>query len=141
MYMMSSVTNNILVNISHELYTHIQKLSFSFFDNRPVGKVLARVIGDVNALQELFSNSITSFIPELLSLVCVGIMMFSLNYKLALCSIIILPFLVVGMLLVESVSRKRWQTFGQKRSNMNAFTHEDFSGIRIIQSYASEKSI
>lgn len=140
MYMMSSVTNNILVNIRHELYTHIQKLSFSFFDNRPVGKVLARVIGDVNALQELFSNSITSFIPELLSLVCVGIMMFSLNYKLALCSIIILPFLGVGMLLVESVSRKRWQTFRQKRSNMNAFTHEDFSGIRIIQSYASEKS-
>ena len=49
--MISKITNNILVNIRHELYEHIQKLSFDFFDNRPVGKILARVVGDVNALK------------------------------------------------------------------------------------------
>lgn len=137
--MMASVTNNILVNIRHELYKHIQKLSFSFFDNRPVGKILARVIGDVNALQDLFNNSITSFIPELLSLICVTIMMLSMNYKLALLAIIILPLLGAAMFLVETVSRKRWQEFRKKRSNMNAFTHENFSGMRIVQGFASEK--
>lgn len=137
--MMASITNTILVDIRHELYTHIQKLSFSFFDNRPVGKILARVIGDVNALQDLFSNSITSFIPELLSLVCVAIMMFSMNYKLALCSMTILPLLFAGMFIVETFSRKRWQQFRKKRSNLNAFTHEDFSGIRIVQSFAAEE--
>lgn len=137
--MMASVTNNILVNIRHELYTHIQKLSFSFFDNRPVGKILARVIGDVNALQDLFNNSVTSFIPELLSLICVAIMMMTMNYKLALLSMAILPFLAISMFLVETVSRKRWQEFRKKRSNMNAFTHEDFSGMRIVQGFASEK--
>lgn len=138
--MMSSVTNTILVNIRHDLYTHIQKLSFSFFDNRPVGKILARVVGDVNALQDLFSNSIASFIPELLSLVCVTLVMFYMNYKLALCALIILPFLTVGMFWVETASRKRWQLHRKKRSNLNAFTHEDFSGIRIVQSFASEKN-
>jgi len=138
--MMASVTNTILVNIRHDLYTHIQKLSFSFFDNRPVGKILARVVGDVNALQDLFSNSIASFIPELLSLVCVTLVMFYMNYKLALCSLIILPFLAVGMFWVESASRKRWQLHRKKRSNLNAFTHEDFSGIRVVQSFASEKN-
>jgi ATP-binding cassette subfamily B protein len=136
---MASVTNNILVNIRHELYTHIQKLSFSFFDNRPVGKILARVIGDVSALQDLFNNSVTSFIPELLSLICVGIMMFTMNYKLALLSMIILPLMSVAMFLIETVSRKRWQEFRKKRSNMNAFTHEDFSGMRIVQGFASEQ--
>ena len=135
---MASVTNNILVNIRHELYTHIQKLSFSFFDNRPVGKILARVIGDVSALQDLFNNSVTSFIPELLSLLCVGIMMFTLNYKLALLSMAVLPLLGISMFLVETFSRKRWQEFRKKRSNMNAFTHEDFSGMRIVQGFASE---
>jgi ATP-binding cassette, subfamily B, multidrug efflux pump len=138
--LMSSITNTILVNIRHELYTHIQKLSFSFFDNRPVGKILARVVGDVNALQELFSNSITSLIPELLSLVFVAIMMFSMNYRLALGAITVLPLLCLGMFLVEIVSRRRWQLFRKKRSNFNAFTHEDFSGIRVIQAYASEKN-
>ncbi|MDP4090150.1 MAG: ABC transporter ATP-binding protein [Bacillota bacterium] len=136
---MASVTNNILVNIRHELYTHIQKLSFSFFDNRPVGKILARVIGDVNALQDLFNNSITSFIPELLSLVCVAIMMLSMNYKLALLAMIILPILGAAMFFVETFSRKRWQEFRKKRSNMNAFTHEDFSGMRIVQGFSAEK--
>lgn len=138
--MMSSITNTILVNIRNELYTHIQKLSFSFFDNRPVGKILARVIGDVNALQDLFSNSITSFIPELLSLICVAIMMFYLNFKLALSSIIVLPLLFICMFLVETISRKRWQMYRKKRSNLNAFVHEDFSGIRVIQGFASEKN-
>jgi ATP-binding cassette subfamily B multidrug efflux pump len=138
--MMASVTNTILVNIRHELYSHIQKLSFSFFDNRPVGKVLARVIGDVNSLQELFSNSITNFIPELLSLICVSLVMLSLNFKLALIAILLLPFLFYCMFKVETQSRKRWQQHRQKRSNLNAFTHEDFSGIRIVQSFAVEKN-
>ena len=138
--MMSSVTNKILINIRHKLYTHIQKLSFSFFDNRPVGKILARVIGDVNALQELFTNSITSFIPELLSLVCVTILMFSMNYKLALATITILPLLFISMFFIETVSRKRWQEYRKKRSNMNAYTHEDFSGIRVVQAFANEKN-
>lgn len=135
---MSSITNNILINIREELYTHIQKLSFSFFDNRPVGKILARVIGDVNALQELFTNSITSFIPELLSLVCVTIMMFFLNFKLALASIIILPILFISMFAVETISRKRWDAYRKKRSNLNAFTHEDFAGIKVVQAFANE---
>ena len=57
--MITSITNNILVNIRHELYSHIQYLSFDFFDNRPVGKILARVVGDVNALKNLFSQETT----------------------------------------------------------------------------------
>lgn len=135
---MASVSNSILLTIRHELYSHIQKLSFQFFDSRPVGKILARVIGDINSLQELFSNSVTSFIPELLTLICVTVVMFSMNFKLALAAIIILPFLAVSMFLIETVSRKRWQVFRTKRSSVNAFTHEDFSGIRVVQSFTFE---
>jgi ATP-binding cassette subfamily B multidrug efflux pump len=135
---MAKITNEILLEIRQELYNHIQKLSFSFFDNRPVGKILARVIGDVNSLQDLFSNSITSFIPEVLTLLCVTVIMFSMNVKLAIVSICILPFLGATLFSVETFSRKRWQVYRQKRSNMNAFTHEDFSGIRVIESFAEE---
>lgn len=137
-YIMAKVTNKVLLEIRQELYNHIQKLSFSFFDNRPVGKILARVIGDVNSLQDLFTNSITSFIPEVLTLVCVTIIMFSMNIKLAFVSICILPFLALALFSVETFSRKRWQVYRQKRSNMNAYTHEDFSGIRVIEAFAEE---
>ncbi|MBC2581074.1 ABC transporter ATP-binding protein [Clostridium sp. DJ247] len=135
---MASVTNNILLNIRHELYTHIQKLSFSFFDNRPVGKILARVIGDVNSLQDLFNNSVTNFIPQLLTIICVGVMMFYLNVKLALASMILLPVLTVSMFVVQALAGKRWQNFRRKRSTFNAYTHEDFSGIKVVQSFANE---
>ncbi|MBK1809567.1 ABC transporter ATP-binding protein [Clostridium sp. YIM B02505] len=136
--MMSAITNNILVNIRHELYTHIQKLSFSFFDNRPVGKILARVMGDVNALQNLFNQSIQTLIPELMSLVCVSIMMLFLNFKLALAAIAILPFLALAMFFIEIQSRKRWEVYRKKRSNLNAYNHEDFSGIKVVQAFAKE---
>lgn len=138
--LMSEVTNKILVSIRDELYTHIQKLSFSFFDNRPVGKILARVMGDVNSLQELFSTSITSLVPEVLSLLCVTVMMFSMNYKLALAAIIILPLLFISLFTIENYATKRWMNYRQKRSNLNAFTHEDFSGIKVIQSFANENN-
>jgi ATP-binding cassette subfamily B protein len=137
--MMSKVTNKILLKIRQQLYEHIQKLSFSFFDNRPVGKVLARVIGDVNSLQELFSTSLTSFIPEILTLICVTLIMFYMNFKLALVSIIILPFLAIALFSVETISRGKWQNYRRKRSNLNAYTHEDFSGIRVIKGFSEEE--
>jgi ABC-type multidrug transport system, ATPase and permease components len=136
---MSRVTNDILLTIRQELYNHIQKLTFSFFDSRPVGKILARVIGDVNSLQDLFTNSITTLIPESATLICVAVIMLSMNYKLALISFCILPFMVVSMFYIQTVSRKRWQIFRKKTSNMNAYIHEDFSGIRVIQGYAVEE--
>ncbi|MBC8059984.1 MAG: ABC transporter ATP-binding protein [Clostridiaceae bacterium] len=140
MNIMAAVTNKILLNIRQQLYSHIQKLSFSFFDNRPVGKILARVMGDVNSLQELFTNSITTLIPDSLNLICVTIIMFCINFKLALASIIILPLLALAMSFIETKSRKRWQVYRKKRSNFNAFTHESFSGMKISQSFAGEKN-
>ncbi|AJA49796.1 ABC-type multidrug transport system, ATPase and permease component [Clostridium pasteurianum DSM 525 = ATCC 6013] len=137
--MLSKVTNKILLKIRQQLYEHIQKLSFSFFDNRPVGKILARVIGDVNSLQELFSTSLTSFIPEILTLICVTFIMFYMNFVLALMAIIVIPFLSITLFSIETISRKRWQNYRRKRSNLNAYTHEDFSGIKIIQGFSEEE--
>lgn len=137
--MITSVTNNILVNIRHELYSHIQYLSFDFFDSKPVGKILARVVGDVNALKNLFSQSIQSFIPQLLNLLCVAVIMFILNFKLAIACVILLPLLGIAMFYIEIHSRKRWEVYRNKRSNLNGFTHEDFSGIKVVQGFAKEE--
>lgn len=136
---MSKVTNKILLTIRQELYNHIQKLTFSFFDSRPVGKILARVIGDVNSLQDLFTNTVTTLIPESATFICVAVIMLSMNYKLALVSFAVLPFLMVAMFTIQTVSHRRWQLYRKKTSNMNAYIHEDFSGIRVIQGYAAEE--
>ena len=137
---MSKVTNGILLSIRQQLYTHIQRLSFSFFDSRPVGKILARIIGDVNSLSDLFSNSVTSLIPNLIKIVAAVVIMLSMNFKLGLVALSTLPVLLGSMFLIQVFSHKRWQLYRKKNSNMNAFTHEDFSGIRVVQSFTAEKN-
>lgn len=135
---MGKVSNSILFTIRQQLYSHIQKLSFSFFDNRPVGKILARIIGDVNSLNDLFVNSVTTLIPEFIKIVSVVAIMMVMNFRLGLVALATVPFMVVVMFFIMTVSRKRWMVYRKKTSNLNAFSHESFSGIRVTQSFAAE---
>ena len=139
MYLMAKMSNEILVTIRNELYEHIQKLVFGFFDSRPTGKILARVIGDVNALKSVLSNSVTTLIPDFFTVIAVAIIMMVKNMKLALSAFIMLPFLIVGMYVIQTFSHKRWQILRKKNSNLNAFVHENLSGIRIVQSFTAEQ--
>lgn len=136
---MALISNDILMKIRQQLYEHIQKLSFNFFDNRPVGKILARVVGDVNSLKDVLSNSVTTLIPDFITVVVVLVVMFVLNVKLAFAALGLLPFLIFMMYFVEIRAHKRWRIVRKKNSNMNAFVHEAFSGIKVVQSYTAEE--
>ncbi|BBF43391.1 lipid A export ATP-binding/permease protein MsbA [Lachnospiraceae bacterium KM106-2] len=138
-YMMARVCNNILVTIRQQLYTHIQTLDFEFFDSRPTGKILARIIGDINSLKDVLSNSVTTLIPDFVTIVAVVVIMFVKNAALAAASLISLPFMILGISFIQIRTHKRWQNFRKKSSNLNAFVHEDLSGIRIIQSFTAEQ--
>ena len=137
---MGRVSNKIILNMREELYCHIQKLSFAFFDSRPVGKILARVVGDINSLQQLFTNSVTSLIPQILQLILVAILMLFTNVWLGLATMVVMPLLVSGIFYIETKARVRWGDWRGKRSNVNAFTHENFSGIRVVQGFRQEKT-
>ncbi|MDK2968215.1 ABC transporter ATP-binding protein [Lacrimispora sp.] len=138
MHLMAEVSNRVLLNIREELYQHIQSLGFGFFDSRPTGKVLARIIGDVNSLKDVLSDSVTQLIPDFITVICVLSIMLIKNYRLAMAALLTLPVLAVGMFFIETNVHKRWRIYRKKTSNLNAYIHEDLSGIRIIQSYAAE---
>jgi len=139
MFVMSKVCNKILVTIRQELYTHIQTLDFHFFDSRPTGKILARIIGDINSLKDVLSNSVTTLIPDFVTICAVVVIMFIKNAKLAAASLITLPIMMIGIWVIQIYSHKRWQIHKKKSSNMNAFIHEDMAGIRVIQSFTAEQ--
>lgn len=139
MSIMAKMSNDVLLTIRQELYTHIQSLSFNFFDSRPTGKILARIIGDVNSLKDVLSNSVTTLIPSFITIVAVVIIMFIKNYQLAFAAMISLPLMAIGVWFVQTRAHKRWQIHRKKSSNLNAFIHEDVSGMRIIQSFRAEK--
>jgi len=138
MYIMAKVCNSVLVNIRQQLYTHIQTLDFAFFDSRPTGKILARIIGDINALKDVLSNSVTTLIPDFITVCAVVVIMFAKNAKLAAAALITIPLMIAGVWFIQTRSHVKWQINKQKSSNLNAFVHEDMSGIRIIQSFHAE---
>lgn len=137
--LMARITNQVLLNIREELYAHIQTLSFHFFDSHPTGKILARIIGDVNSLKELLTDSVTQLAPEFITVAGVAVIMVVKNPLLALAALITLPILAAGMFFIMTVSHRRWQVYRKKNSNLNAFIHEDMSGIRVVQSFAAEE--
>ncbi len=139
MYIMAKLSNDVLVTIRQELYTHIQTLSFKFFDSRPTGKILARIMGDVNSLKDVLSNSVTTLIPDFITICAVVVIMFIKNYKLACAALISLPVMIIGVAFVQSRAHKGWQVFRKKSSNLNAFIHENISGMKIVQSFSAEE--
>ena len=138
MYIMAKVCNSILVTIRQELYSHIQTLDLNFFDSRPTGKILARIIGDINSLKDMLGNFVTTLIPDFTTVAAVAVIMFAKNPVLAAASLCSLPFMIICMWLIQVYSHKKWQDFRKKSSNLNAFIHEDMSGMRIIQSFSAE---
>lgn len=139
MYIMAKVCNRILLTIRQELYTHIQKLDFAFFDSRPTGKILSRIIGDINSLKDVLSNCVTTLVPDGLKVIAVIVIMVCKNPALAFASLLTLPFMAAATFYIEYKAHPRWQLFRKKSANLNAFIHEDMAGIRIIQSFHAEK--
>lgn len=138
-YVMSKISNEILLKIRQEMYEHIQTLSFSFFDGRPSGKILARITGDVNSLKEVLTKAVTTLIPEAITVIGVLVIMLVKDWKLALASLCSLPFLAVGIFTIQRINHKRWQVVRKKASNLNAYVHEDVAGIRVVQSLCAEE--
>ena len=138
-YVMSKISNEILLKIRQEMHEHIQTLSFSFFDGRPSGKILARITGDVNSLKEVLTKAVTTLIPEAITVIGVLVIMLVKDWKLALASLCSLPFLAVGIFTIQRINHKRWQVVRKKASNLNAYVHEDVAGIRVVQSLCAEE--
>ena len=137
-YLMALLSNKIVRDIRNELYRHIQTLAFTFFDSRPTGKILARITGDVNSLQQVFSSAVTTFIPGIATITGVLFIMMSKNVVLGLLCMSTVPVMILALLAIEKYSTKMWALFRKKSSNMNAYVHEDISGMSIVQSFAAE---
>lgn len=136
--MMSKLCNRILVKIREELYTHIQTLDFQFFDSRPLGKILARIMGDINSLKDVLSDSVTTLIPDFITIVAVIVIMFIKNPVLAGMALLSIPLMAIGIFFIQILSHKRWQLNKKKASNLFAYIHEDLAGIRVVQSFGAE---
>ncbi|MGN0802643.1 MAG: ABC transporter ATP-binding protein [Candidatus Faecivicinus sp.] len=130
---MAHVSQEIIYDIRKDLFAHLQKLPFSYYDSRPAGKILVRVINYVNSVSDILSNGIINMILEIINLAFIVVFMYSTNALLATIILAGLPFFAAVILLLKPRQRRAWQEQSNKNSNYNAYLAESIDGVRVSQ--------
>lgn len=138
-YHITELGQDVLKDMRLDIFQHLQKLSFSYFDSRPHGKILIRVVNYINTLSDLLSNGLVNLISDIFNVVITLIFMFAINAKLTLYSLALIPILIVMVMVIQSKQRRAYQTLSNKQSNLNAYIHESIAGIKVTQSFAREQ--
>ncbi|EAD4968257.1 ABC transporter ATP-binding protein [Listeria monocytogenes] len=141
-YRIRSITligQDILKDMRTAIFGHLQKLPFSYFDSRPHGKILIRVVNYINMLSDLLSNGLINLISDILSVIVTLGFMLMIDPVLTLYSLALIPVLFVIVMVIKTAQRKTYQVLSNKQSNMNAYIHESIAGIKVTQSFSREE--
>ena len=129
----------IIHDIRYDLFSHLQKLAFSFYDSRPHGKIFVRVVPYVNSVSDALSNGIINFVIEVLNVIFIIFFMFQVSPQLATITVIGLPLLILFMWAIKPEQRRAWQKVSNKNSNLNAYIQESIDGIKVTQAFDRQK--
>lgn len=137
--LMTEVGQNIVYDIRRDLFEHMQLLSFDFYDSRPHGKILTRIINYINSIADLMTNGLINFVLEIFNLLFITVFMFIVCWQLALVTLCGLPVYFGIMLFIKNRQRKAWQSVSNKSSNLSAYQHENIVGAKIAQMFVREE--
>jgi ATP-binding cassette, subfamily B, multidrug efflux pump len=129
----------IIKDIRVELYKHISKLKLSFFDKTPIGRLVTRNISDVESLSEVFSQGIAQILSEVLQLIFIVIVMFMMNWRLALIGLSMFPFMIIATYVFKEKIKNSFSEVRAAVSNLNSFVQEHITGMSIVQLFNTEK--
>lgn len=136
---MTRVAQKIIVNIRTDVFTKLQALPFTYFDSRPHGKILIRVVNYVNSLSDLLSNGVIQLISDLFTLVVIICFMVAIDPKLTLVCMAVLPVLFLVLFSMKKKQHEAWKQESYKRSNLTAYLSESLNGMKVTQSFAREE--
>ncbi|GIP15063.1 putative ABC transporter ATP-binding protein YknV [Paenibacillus montaniterrae] len=134
------IGQKVLLSIRSHIFTHIQKLSFRFFDKRPAGSVLVRVTNDVNALQDLFTNGVVNLLMDIIQLIGIIVILLVMNFKLGLAVMVTVPIMFFVSTSLRKKIRFAWQEVRMKNSRINSHLNESIQGMKVTQAYVQEKN-
>jgi len=130
---------DVIKTLRSDIFNHIQHLPFSYFDSRPHGKILVRVVNYVNTLTNMLANGIMGLITDFFKLVVILAFMFAMNVEFTLICLAGVPIFLAALIILKKVHKRAWNEYSQKQSNLNAYLQESINGIKITQSFAREK--
>ncbi len=128
----------VVANIRKDLFEHLQKLPFDYYDSRPAGKIFVRVVNYVNSVADFLASGLVNIVLELLSIILTFIFMMSVSVQLTLVVVSGIPFFAIFVFILKPKQRKAWTIQNNKQSNMTAYLAENINGVRITQAFSRE---
>jgi ATP-binding cassette subfamily B protein len=136
---MTIIGQDIIYDIRKDVFAHLQRLPFEYYDSRPHGKILVRVVNYINEVADFMSNGIINFVLETFNIVFILIFMFIMDWRMALVIMIGVPILAIVILSIKNNQRRGWQQVSNKNSNLNGYLHEGLEGARVTQMFVREE--
>lgn len=136
----AKVGQNIIFDIRKDLFHHLQKLPFSYYDDRPQGKILVRVVQYVNNVSDVMSNGILNFLIEIINIVFIVFYMFQVSASLAALTVAGLPVIAAFIWFVKPRQHRAWEEVSNTNSNMNAYIQESIDGSKVSQLFNRQQS-
>jgi len=129
---------NALLDLRMAVFRHLQRLSSSFFDRTPIGRLIGRVTTDIESLNEMFASGVVTILGDLVNMLAILGILFWMDWRLTLISLVAAPVLVLTTLWIRGRVRVAYQTMVTKRSAMNAYLHEQSAGMPLVQAFRRE---
>ncbi len=128
----------ILYDLRQHIFTHLQKLPLSFYDNNPVGKLVTRVTNDTETLNEMYTGVLVNLFKDIFMLLGIIVVMLRINYRLAMISLATLPIILIATIVFRIYARQAYREVRTQLSKINTFLSEHISGMKIIQIFHQE---
>ncbi len=137
--MVAKIGQHIVLDIRKDLFHHLQRLPFSYYDSRPQGKILVRVTTSVAAVSDLLSNGIVNAVIDIITVAIIAVFMLTTNVQLTIPVLCGLPLLLLVLAIMKPAQRKSYQIMSNKRSNLTAYTCENIEGVRVTEMFDREE--
>jgi ATP-binding cassette, subfamily B, multidrug efflux pump len=138
-WLTSLLGQRVMRDLRMEIFEHLQRLSVSFFDRNPAGRLITRVTSDVETLNELFTSGVVSGLGDLFTLAAISVAMLVMDWRLALASFAVIPFVVLVSALFRKGVRNTYRDIRVRLARINSFLQERLTGMRIVQLFGQEQ--
>ncbi len=138
-YMMQYVGQKAMYDLRMQIFSHVQHLDLTYFDKNPVGRILTRITGDVQVLNELFTSGVVAVFGDIFMLIGIVVAMLAINWKLAIVVFSVVPILIIATAIFRRKVRQSYRDVRLITAKINSYSQEHISGVTVIQSFVAEK--
>ncbi len=139
-YLTGWVGERILADLRNRLFDHLQRLSLGFFERTRAGVIISRLTNDVEAIDQLVTDGVTSLVQNTLTLIGTAILLFILDWRLALATLLVIPFMSIATAIFRSRSAHAYAAVRERLGLVTATLAEDIAGMRIVQAFSREQT-